>query len=194
MLHWAFCRRSPWSGHRRCGRHRTRYRGRSSVRHRGHLRLKNMRLVGPWRTVDQLEYAIFEYLDWWNHAPPARRDRHDPASRERSRLLRSTIRPRRGRFPMKSVSTNPGQFSRRAGPGGGGGVTARPRRDLSRQLEQAAARPSAPMSARSRPAAPGAAGEAGTALIGPRPGRVPGPPEFCTAVAIALERPRRRGS
>jgi putative transposase len=22
---------------------------------------------GPWHTVDQLEFAIFEYLDWWNH-------------------------------------------------------------------------------------------------------------------------------
>ena len=32
--------------------------------------------------------------------------------------------------------------------GGGGGVTARPRRGLSRQPEQAAARPSAPMSPR----------------------------------------------
>jgi putative transposase len=21
----------------------------------------------PWRTVEQLEYALFEYLDWWNH-------------------------------------------------------------------------------------------------------------------------------
>jgi putative transposase len=21
---------------------------------------------GPWRTVEQLEYAIFEYIDWWN--------------------------------------------------------------------------------------------------------------------------------
>src|SRR5687768_7012667 len=22
---------------------------------------------GPWRTVSQLEFAIFEYLDWWNY-------------------------------------------------------------------------------------------------------------------------------
>jgi putative transposase len=22
---------------------------------------------GPWRTIEQLEYALFEYLDWWNH-------------------------------------------------------------------------------------------------------------------------------
>jgi putative transposase len=21
---------------------------------------------GPWRTVEQLEFALFEYLDWWN--------------------------------------------------------------------------------------------------------------------------------
>jgi transposase InsO family protein len=24
----------------------------------------------PWRTVEQLEYALFEYLDWWNHRRP----------------------------------------------------------------------------------------------------------------------------
>ena len=22
---------------------------------------------GPWRTLEQLEFALFEYLDWWNH-------------------------------------------------------------------------------------------------------------------------------
>ena len=22
---------------------------------------------GPWRSVAQLEYALFEYVDWWNH-------------------------------------------------------------------------------------------------------------------------------
>jgi hypothetical protein len=22
---------------------------------------------GPWRTIEQLEFAIFEYIDWWNH-------------------------------------------------------------------------------------------------------------------------------
>jgi putative transposase len=22
---------------------------------------------GPWRTIEQLEFALFEYLDWWNH-------------------------------------------------------------------------------------------------------------------------------
>jgi putative transposase len=21
----------------------------------------------PWRTLNQLEYALFEYIDWWNH-------------------------------------------------------------------------------------------------------------------------------
>jgi putative transposase len=21
---------------------------------------------GPWRTIEQLEFALFEYLDWWN--------------------------------------------------------------------------------------------------------------------------------
>jgi transposase InsO family protein len=31
--------------------------------------LKRFRDVarGPWRTVEQLEYALFEYIDWWNH-------------------------------------------------------------------------------------------------------------------------------
>jgi putative transposase len=40
---------------------------------------------GPWRTVEQLEFAIFEYLDWWNHRrlhgeigliPPAENEAH----------------------------------------------------------------------------------------------------------------------
>jgi putative transposase len=22
---------------------------------------------GPWRTTEQLEFALFEHLDWWNH-------------------------------------------------------------------------------------------------------------------------------
>ncbi len=22
---------------------------------------------GPWRSIAQLEFALFEYLDWWNH-------------------------------------------------------------------------------------------------------------------------------
>lgn len=22
---------------------------------------------GPWRTIEQLEYALLEYIDWWNH-------------------------------------------------------------------------------------------------------------------------------
>ncbi len=22
---------------------------------------------GPWRTIEQLELALFEYIDWWNH-------------------------------------------------------------------------------------------------------------------------------
>jgi predicted DNA-binding transcriptional regulator YafY len=28
---------------------------------------RDARSALQWRTVEQLEYALFEYLDWWNH-------------------------------------------------------------------------------------------------------------------------------
>jgi putative transposase len=33
----------------------------------GQIKAELVHRRGPWRTLDQLEYAIFEYLDWWNH-------------------------------------------------------------------------------------------------------------------------------
>ena len=30
---------------------------------------------GPWRSIDDLEIAVAEYIDWFNHRRPARRDR-----------------------------------------------------------------------------------------------------------------------
>jgi len=33
----------------------------------GQIKAELVHRKGPWRTVDQLEYALFEYLDWWNH-------------------------------------------------------------------------------------------------------------------------------
>jgi putative transposase len=33
----------------------------------GQLKAELIHRRGPWRTAGQLEYALFEYLDWWNH-------------------------------------------------------------------------------------------------------------------------------
>ncbi len=33
----------------------------------GQIKTELVRRRGPWRTVEQLEFALFEYLDWWNH-------------------------------------------------------------------------------------------------------------------------------
>jgi putative transposase len=33
----------------------------------GQIKAELIHRRGPWRTVEQLEYALFEYLDWWNH-------------------------------------------------------------------------------------------------------------------------------
>jgi putative transposase len=33
----------------------------------GQIKAELIARRGPWRTVAQLEYALFEYLDWWNH-------------------------------------------------------------------------------------------------------------------------------
>jgi putative transposase len=33
----------------------------------GQIKAELIHRRGPWRTLDQLEYALFEYLDWWNH-------------------------------------------------------------------------------------------------------------------------------
>ena len=33
----------------------------------GQIKAELIHRRGPWRTVEQLEYALFEYIDWWNH-------------------------------------------------------------------------------------------------------------------------------
>ena len=33
----------------------------------GQLKAELIARRGPWRTLDQLEFALFEYIDWWNH-------------------------------------------------------------------------------------------------------------------------------
>jgi putative transposase len=33
----------------------------------GQLKAELVHRRGPWRTIEQLEFALFEYLDWWNH-------------------------------------------------------------------------------------------------------------------------------
>jgi putative transposase len=33
----------------------------------GQIKAELVHRRGPWRTVEQLEFALFEYLDWWNH-------------------------------------------------------------------------------------------------------------------------------
>ena len=33
----------------------------------GQIKAELIHRHGPWRTLEQLEFAVFEYLDWWNH-------------------------------------------------------------------------------------------------------------------------------
>ncbi|MCV7033615.1 hypothetical protein BMW24_001125 [Mycobacterium heckeshornense] len=33
----------------------------------GQIKAELIHRRGHWRTVDQLEFALFEYFDWWNH-------------------------------------------------------------------------------------------------------------------------------
>jgi putative transposase len=33
----------------------------------GQLKAELVHRRGPWRTIAQLEFALFEYIDWWNH-------------------------------------------------------------------------------------------------------------------------------
>ena len=61
----------------------------------GQIKAELIHRRGPWRTVEALEFAIFEYLDWWNHRrlhgeigliPPAQKEttyyRHQQALTE----------------------------------------------------------------------------------------------------------------
>ncbi|MGE5694980.1 MAG: integrase core domain-containing protein [Candidatus Sericytochromatia bacterium] len=33
----------------------------------GQIKTEPITRHGPWRTIEQLEFALFEYIDWWNH-------------------------------------------------------------------------------------------------------------------------------
>ena len=55
----------------------------------GQLKAELVHRRGPWRTVEQLEFALFEYLDWWNHRRLHGEIGMTPQSK-RGRLLRST--------------------------------------------------------------------------------------------------------
>jgi putative transposase len=33
----------------------------------GQIKAELIKRRGPWRTHEQLEFAVFEYIDWWNH-------------------------------------------------------------------------------------------------------------------------------
>ena len=57
---------------------------------------------GPWRTVEQVEIATLEYVDWFNHRRLLRSLRRHPTRRTRSRPLPSTRRPHRGR-PLNPI-------------------------------------------------------------------------------------------
>ena len=47
-----------------------------------------VRNKGPWKSIDDLEIAVAEYIDWFNQPPtPARRDRPHPTGRARRQLL-----------------------------------------------------------------------------------------------------------
>ena len=33
----------------------------------GQIKAELIHRAGPWRSIEALEFAMFEYLDWWNH-------------------------------------------------------------------------------------------------------------------------------
>ena len=33
----------------------------------GQIKAELITRFGPWRRIEQLEFAVFEYVDWWNH-------------------------------------------------------------------------------------------------------------------------------
>ena len=58
------------------------------------IKAELIRNKGPWTSIDDLEIAAAEYLDWFNHRQAARRDRASiPPADARGR---ATTMPRRG--------------------------------------------------------------------------------------------------
>jgi hypothetical protein len=72
-------------------------------------------------------------------------------------------------------------------------MTGRPRRDLSKQMEQAAARPSSSSVSPPRPAGPAPRTKPVRLSVDLAPTAYRELQEFCTAAAVALERPRVAG-
>jgi putative transposase len=76
---------------------------------------------GPWRTAEQVEIAVLEWVDWYNHRRPARALRRHPTRRTRGNPLPSHHRPHRGRIvnelslrTPRGGSTISGDLTRRA--------------------------------------------------------------------------------
>ena len=46
-----------------------------------------IRTRGPWRGLDDVEYATLDYVDWFQPPPPARRTGYAPTGRVRGRRL-----------------------------------------------------------------------------------------------------------
>ena len=60
----------------------------------GLFKAEVIRRCGPWRNVDEVEFAVLEWVDWWNKKPVTRTAGLRPACRVR-KPLSSTPRPHR---------------------------------------------------------------------------------------------------
>src|SRR5206468_220288 len=70
---------------------------------------------GPWRGLDDLEYATLEWVDWVQPPPALRSSRPDPTGRVRRELLPSSARLRpAGRDSNQTACMKPGavQFAK----------------------------------------------------------------------------------
>ena len=67
-----------------------------------------IRHAGPWRGLDDVEYATLEYVDWFNHRRLHGELGHDPARRVRGHLRSPTGHTLAGQFPIARVSTKLG--------------------------------------------------------------------------------------
>jgi putative transposase len=57
----------------------------------GQIKAELIHRRGPWRTVEQLEYALFEYIDWWDHHRLHARSACAPRPKQRPP---TTLKPR----------------------------------------------------------------------------------------------------
>ena len=84
-----------------------------------------MRPKGGWKNVTDVEIAVAEYVDWFNHrrlhgeiglVPPAEFETNHWASHH-ARALPSNTRPDRGWFQVTEPPRNPGRFKPHLGLG-----------------------------------------------------------------------------